>query len=127
MAQDLAKKMLVKSGQRVFVHNAPASYKDSLANVTDVEFVVTFDGPLDAVHLFVKDRSELDEWMANVQHHVHPDTLLWIGYPKKSSKLKSDLHRDVLWDIMHQIGWDGVTLISVDDIWSAMRFRPTKS
>ncbi len=48
--------------------------------------VIAFAGPLDAVHLFVKDSSELEEWKSNIQNHVHPDTMLWIGYPKEEFK-----------------------------------------
>jgi hypothetical protein len=55
---------------------------------------------------------------------VRPDGLLWICYPKKSSKAATDLTRDVLWDMVKGYGVVGVSLISIDDVWSAMRFRP---
>ena len=57
---------------------------------------------------------------------VEYDGLLWISYPKKSSKVKTDLTRDVLWELMSDTGLRPVTQVSVDSTWSAMRFRPTE-
>jgi len=53
------------------------------------------------------------------------DGLFWICYPKGSSKIKTDLNRDILWAAMGKFGLAGVSLISIDNVWSAMRFRPT--
>jgi hypothetical protein len=49
--------------------------------------------------------------------------MLWVCYPK-GSKNSTDLSRDVLWKAMEENGLVGVTLVAVDDTWSAMRFRP---
>ena len=47
-----------------------------------------------------------------------------MAYPKISSGMKSDITRDQGWDAMKGAGWQGVALVSIDDVWSAMRFRP---
>ena len=52
------------------------------------------------------------------------DGLLWLSYPEKSSKVKTDLTRDVLWALVEPAGWRPVTQVSIDEVWSAMRFRP---
>ena len=54
------------------------------------------------------------------------DGLLWISYPKRSSKVETDLSRDVLWDLMMETGLRPVTQVSIDDVWSALRFRPAE-
>jgi hypothetical protein len=72
----------------------------------------------------VTSKAELDSHAPRLK--VSPGGILWICYPKKSSEVKTDISRDVGWDVVHKAGWEGVTLISVDDIWSAMRFRPTQ-
>ena len=46
-------------------------------------------------------------------------------YPKGGAKAGTDLNRDVLWQLVGPRGWTGVSLVAIDDTWSAMRFRPS--
>ena len=50
--------------------------------------------------------------------------LLWFSYPKKSSKVETDITRDVGWDALGSTGLRPVTQVAIDDTWSALRFRP---
>jgi len=52
------------------------------------------------------------------------DGLLWISYPKRSSKVETDLTRDRGWEVMTEAGLRPVTQVSIDALWSALRFRP---
>lgn len=47
-----------------------------------------------------------------------------IDYPKKSSKVETDISRDVGWDAVKKTDWEGVAIVAIDDTWSALRFRP---
>lgn len=50
--------------------------------------------------------------------------LLWLCYPKGTAKIKTDLNRDVLREtVAARHGLEGVSLVAIDDTWSAMRFR----
>ena len=51
--------------------------------------------------------------------------LSWIAYPK-AGQLGTDLNRDELLKLMRPFGIEGVRLVSIDDVWSAMRFRPRR-
>ncbi len=55
---------------------------------------------------------------------VKHDGLLWISYPKRSSKVETDITRDVGWEAVTQAGLRAVTQVSINDVWSALRFRP---
>jgi hypothetical protein len=74
----------------------------------------------------VKDSAELNRFAKKAINAIKHDGLLWICYPKGSSKMKSDLNRDVIWELLKQHGLLGVSLISIDEVWSAMRFRPAE-
>jgi hypothetical protein len=52
--------------------------------------------------------------------------MVWISYPKKSSRVGSDLSREVVWAAMEGTGWRTVSQIAIDEVWSALRFRPTQ-
>lgn len=122
----LVKKLLIKPGQRMLILNAPSGYHQALGELPEgVELTEAADGSFDFVQLFVANRAELDQHLTTATGAVKPEGLLWICYPKGSSKLKSDLNRDILWKAIEPLGLMGVTLIAIDETWSAMRFRPT--
>ena len=52
--------------------------------------------------------------------------LLWLSYPKRSSKVETDLSRDVGWEVVADAGLRPVTQVSIDETWSALRFRPVE-
>jgi hypothetical protein len=127
MAQSiLIRKLLIKPGQRMTIINPPAGYLDNLGALPEgVELVAKPHGsPLDFVHLFVKDKAELENLAPGALDILKPDAIFWVSYPKGGSQVKTDLNRDILWKLMEKKGLAGVAMISIDEVWSAMRFRP---
>ena len=120
----LARKLLIKPGSRVAVVNPPAGYAQRLEPLPEGAELVDIRPGLDVVQVFVHDRSALDGATAALRS-VRDGGLLWVCYPKGGKKAGTDLNRDLLWDALEKVGLTGVTLVSVDDTWSAMRFRPT--
>jgi len=124
----LAKKLKIKAGQRAAVVNAPEGYLSALRPLPDgVELLDHVEGQVDWAQLFVKDKSELDRMAPQVIAALKPESLLWISYPKGTSKIQTDLTRDKGWDTIQQAGLKWITLISVDETWSAFALRPYKS
>ena len=121
----LAMKLRIQPGQRIMVMNAPPGYLEKLGNLPeDVQLLDEPAEELDLLHLFVRNIAELDELGSSAIKSVKFDGILWISYPKKSSKVKTDISRDVGWEIMAENGLRPVTQISIDETWSALRFRP---
>ena len=122
----LAKKLQIKSGDRVAILNAPTDYLQLIGTLPFEEKLVTkVDPPLDFAQLFIKTSRELDNQVPEILKALKKDGLFWISYPKGGSKVKTDLNRDILWATMGKFSMAGVSLISIDNVWSAMRFRPT--
>jgi hypothetical protein len=128
MANELAKKLLLHKAKRILILNQPEGYIERLhGELTDNNELFTEPtANVDLVHLFVKDSGDLKQWLGVTIQSVQHDGLIWVSYPKKSSKMKSDLNRDILVSLLHEVGHEGVSLISIDDTWSAMRVRPMK-
>jgi len=121
----LLKKLGIKPKQRITLVNAPNEYREQLGELpADVELATTLNGTFDLVHVFVKNKAEIDQFAPAAIQAVKPGGLLWFSYPKKSAKMPTDISRDVGWDAVSNAGWRPVTLISIDDVWSAFRFRP---
>jgi hypothetical protein len=110
----LRKKLLYKPGTPVRLVGAPAGYAERLGGGGD--------GEAKFVQVFVKDAADLENHITDIRH---PEGgLLWVCYRKGGAKVGTDLNRDVLWRRLESEGLAGVTLVSLDEEWSAMRFRP---
>lgn len=121
----LRKKLRLPENGRALLLQAPEGYSEMLGlTPEDGVFDEAHAGTYDFVLLFAENRAALAAGAAAALRAVKPDGLLWVGYPKGSSKLKTDLSRDKGWEPLKEAGLDGIALVSVDETWSAMRFRP---
>lgn len=111
----LATKLQLKQGQRVYVGNAPGGL--------DLGVATTDDPAEDAVLVFVRDARELETLGDDLVRAAAEDRLAWIAYPK-GRQLGTDLNRDVIWKLTEPKGVRPVRNVSIDDVWSALRFRP---
>jgi hypothetical protein len=124
MATTLAQKLQMKPGQRLAVLNAPAGYLDRLTAELAGIVVSAEPATADAVLLFVQSLEEATGQAPGVMHSGPTGGLLWIAYPKGTSKVKTDVNRDRLWEALLPTGWRPVRQVALDDIWPAIRFRP---
>lgn len=74
--------------------------------------------------VFVFNSKDLLSFLKNQLKKIEYDSVFWIIYPKLSSKLKSDINRDTIWATGHEYGIDAVSAISINETWTALRFRP---
>jgi hypothetical protein len=123
----LVRKLLLKPGYTLLILNAPDGYIQTLNPLpegveihTQVEAHKTFD----FVQVFVYNKADVDSYAPTTIQATRTGGLLWLAFPKKSSKIKTDISRDSGWESLNAAGWQGVTLISLDDTWSAFRARP---
>ena len=123
----LARKLRMQPGQRILIMNAPLGYVEGLDPLPEgIELEDVPEGKYDFVHLFATDGAELERFGPVALESVTYDGLLWFSYPKRSSKVKTDLSRDVGWNVVSSAGLRPVTQVSIDETWSALRFRPTE-
>jgi len=124
----LIKKLRLLPGARVLILNPPPWYLETLQaeHSETVDTLATGDDNYDFVHLFVKDSNEFNALAPSALKAIKFDGIFWLSYPKKSSGVTTDLSRDVFWELMANNGLRPVTQISIDEIWSALRFRPTE-
>ncbi len=125
MPNPVLKKLLLKPGQKALILNAPQGYTVKLGEMPPgVELTEWPSTQADWVLLFVKDMKELEALAPKAVKAAKTDGLIWICYPKGGTKAKTDINRDTLWAAMGKHGLAGVSLVSLDEVWSAMRLRP---
>jgi predicted SnoaL-like aldol condensation-catalyzing enzyme len=78
------------------------------------------------VQFFATRRSDIEQSAKKILKSAAPGALVWITYPKKTSGVESDLSREEVWAAMEGTGWRPVSQIAIDEVWSALRFRPTE-
>jgi hypothetical protein len=123
----LVKKLKLKTNQRAALINAPAGYLAAFTPLpAGVEVVENLQGQFDWVQVFTRNKAELDTLVPQLVLALKAESLLWVCFPKGSSKIQTDLTRDEGWESLQQAGLKWVTLISVDDTWSAFALRPYK-
>jgi hypothetical protein len=122
----LARKLKLTAGARAAVIGAPPGYLDQLDPPAGSTMATSLDGPLDWIQVFVRTSAELGAIAAPLTAALAPNGRAWISYPKGSSKLQTDLTRDKGWEPLEggQLMW--LSLVSVDDTWSAFGLRPYK-
>lgn len=127
VGSSLIKKLRIQSGQRMLVLNPPEGYLALLDELPEgAELGTAPAGEFDFVQLFIRDRAAYATHGPAALAAVKYDGLLWICYPKKSSGVASDLSRDSMWELVAASGLRPVAQISVDEVWSALRFRPAE-
>jgi hypothetical protein len=110
----LTAKLQIKEAQKLAVINAPSEFELDAPYAEDRE---------DAVLLFVRNRDELEELGEPFFRAARDDRLAWLAYPK-AGQLETDLNRDILWELTKPRGVRPVRQVSIDEVWSALRFRP---
>lgn len=123
----LLAKLNYKGQQRIAVMNAGEIFSASLENElkgVQIDKIIDQRFPYEFMIIFVRFVCEVELIAPNALHNLTSDGVLWFAYPKKTSKkLSSDIDRDHGWEVLIDRGFDKVRLVSLDDDWSALRFR----
>lgn len=104
--------------------------KDTPVCILNAPKGFAFEGPTTKDHktakallVFVKDSAELKAKVAPAVAAARRDAITYVAYPK-AGQLGTDLTRDNLWAMLQDQGIRPVRQIALDDVWSALRFRP---
>lgn len=126
---ELLKKLKRKEERKLFLLNLPEILKELKNEFLEVLPVseALDEEKADFVLLFFHSQEEIIKMVPELMERIHKDTLLWVSYPKKSSKtIKSDITRDKGWEIFGEYSYEPVSQISISEDYSALRFRPLK-
>jgi hypothetical protein len=121
----LIKKLHLKPGMRFIAMNAPQGFRRTLGPLPEgATQEQALRGIFDLILLFVSSKKELEGQWAKALTSLKPDGLLWVAYPKKGSGVASDLTAmSGDWEGSIDSEWQPVSMIAVDEHWSATRFK----
>jgi hypothetical protein len=119
--KSIAERLLIKPHTTVW--SSPPARLDLVEPLP--EGVRRVDGPEEATTalIFADDAGSLRNVLSAHRDALTRPTALWVAYPKAN---RTDINRDALWPILSEVGMRPIGQVAVDEVWSAMRFRPNK-
>ncbi|WP_428027665.1 hypothetical protein [Altererythrobacter sp.] len=121
----LAKKLSLKPGQTAWFHDMPETVR---VEIGDIE-ILQLPGPikgLDVAHIFTKERAELEHLLTELRHTIAPTGLVWVSWPKKASKVPTDITEDTIREVALPLGFVDVKVCAVDQVWSGLKLMIRK-
>ena len=116
----LAKKLSLKDGLSVWFHAMPESVREEIGDVALNERPAP-DAGLQAAHIFTAQCAELGQLLGDLRTLIDPAGFVWVSWPKKASKVPTDITEDVIRDICLPMGWVDVKVCAVDAVWSGLK------
>jgi len=118
----LGKKLGIRDGFRIFVYDAPGNFLALLAPLPDrVTLVNKIAGDTDIVHIFSKEKARLSKALATSLKKIKSDAVIWVSWPKKASKVPTDITEDTIREIALPLGIVDIKVCAIDDIWSGLK------
>ena len=118
----LAKKLGFTKPMTVLAVAAPADYRRWLGDLPEgVRIVTRASGEVGAAHLFVTRRADLAERLERFRSALAPAGFLWVSWPKKASKVATDVTEDVVRDLALPLGLVDIKVCAVSEVWSGLK------
>ena len=124
----LARKLSLKHGQRVWWEGMPAAVRAEIEAFTlALRLLPAPEPPIDAAHVFVTSRAALEAAVQRLRPLLSPDGFLWVSWPKKASKVQTDVTEDVIRNVALPTGLVDVKVCAVDATWSGLKLVVRKA
>ena len=124
----LPQKLGLKDGQRVLFISLPKELKDlrksrDFVEIAEAGWETFTDGDpgYDVIHGFTASRAVLEKSAKKLMQQIGRDGMVWISWPKKASKVETDITEDVIRDVVLPIGLVDVKVAAVSEIWSGLK------
>jgi hypothetical protein len=120
----LPRKLGIKAGHAIALIDAPPGFAAGLAPLPDrvtVQDGLAGDTPLDVIVWFVLSRAELAARLDSLRARMAPACGLWIAWPKRASKVRTDMSEHVVREIALPTGLVDNKVCAIDQVWSGLR------
>lgn len=123
----LLKKLGVKDGQTALLVAVPEDIPalSNFKNWARVKSAKTTrgvnGGPYDYVHFFTSSATQLANTLPKLKKELVQDGMIWVSWPKKSSRVPASVTEDTVRRLALKIGLVDVKVCAVDDVWSGLK------
>lgn len=107
--------------------SAPINYLALLGEeAPEQDWLDSFCNECDFIHLFTKSKTELQDLLPKCQASIKSNGMIWVSWPKKVSKVPTDITEDTIRSICLPSGLVDVKVCAVDDVWSGLKLMIRK-
>jgi len=118
----LARKLGIVAGSRVLARHAPPAYGKWLAPLPpEVRFADRISAAIDLIHIFCVRKARLQADLVRLRSSMRESAAIWVSWPKKASKLPTDITEDTVRALALPIGLVDVKVCAVSDVWSGLK------
>ena len=117
----LPRKLGIGDGSAFALVDAPEGAAGLLEPLPDGARPVSTPAEADVVLVFVTERTALDRQLDGLARAIFPDRTLWVAWPKRASKVPTDLTEDVVRDVALPLGLVDVKVAAIDATWSGLK------
>jgi len=118
----LAEKLGIKPGFTIHLVDAPPGYSQLVQPLPEgVILTSTLSGNTDLVHLFTTQKAKLATSLRALRTKIKPDAVIWVSWPKKSSKVETDITEDAIREVALPIGFVDIKVCAVSEVWSGLK------
>jgi len=124
----LAKKLGIGAGARLFLHDAPANYRELVAPLpAGVQLSPRIDRAVDLLHVFATRQAELRRVLNEALPALRPDAAIWVSWPKQAAKRATDITEDAIRGLALPLGLVDIKVCAVDAVWSGLKLVVRKA
>ncbi|MES2112985.1 MAG: DUF3052 family protein [Bacteroidota bacterium] len=118
----LAKKLGIKPGFNIKLINAPGHYFTLFTDLpADLQINDDSPGLKDIIHFFTKEKDEYTNTLPDLRSQIKPNGMIWVSWPKKSSKVITDITEDIIRNFALQNGLVDIKVCAVNEVWSGLK------
>jgi hypothetical protein len=117
----LAKKLGIKDGFHISLINTPDYYLDLFTDLPPNLYFESDTVGVDFIHLFTKSKAEYESLLPSLKGQIKPNGMIWISWPKKASKIATDITEDIIRNYALKTGLVDIKVCAVDEIWSGLK------
>jgi hypothetical protein len=118
----LLQKLGIKDGFKIKIINEPDYYFELFTDFPqNIIIERNKDEKKDFIHYFTKEAKNLENEILQLRSEINPNGIIWISWPKKASKIKTDVTEDLIRNLALKNGLVDVKVCAVDDIWSGLK------
>jgi hypothetical protein len=120
--KSLATKLGIKAHSEIYLAGAPEGYLQLIAPLPDGAAVSSkLSKKTSLVHLFTSRKNELTRALQSYRAKLDPAAVVWISWPKKSSKVPTDITEDTVREVALPLGFVDIKVCAVTEVWSGLK------
>jgi hypothetical protein len=125
MLQNLLEKLQLSEEKNVLIQGLPSSIEKQFVKLAFAKNLTPLlkTRKIDFALVFAVSQYQLRSILSEVIPALHENAKFWVAYPRTTSKIVTDLNRECSWNCIRSVGFDSLNEVSLDHVWSAIRFQ----